>query len=123
MKFNSEVIVHAVKESKGEFEGRAFSSCTFHCEVDLKENGVGRSIGRVTRPFKLGDAGEFDKWEHLGAALPITATAVFEMEATRDDKTALKLISIVPKAMAPSVQRPAPVAPSAPMQQRPAVAP
>ena len=123
MKFNSEVIVHAVKESQGEFEGRAFSSCTFHCEVDLKENGAGRSIGCVTRPFKLPDAAEFDKWEHLAAALPITAAAVFEMQATRDDKSEMKLISIVPKAMAPSAQRPAPAAPVAPVQQRPAVAP
>lgn len=123
MKFTSEVIVHAVKESKGEYEGRSFSSCTFHCEVDLKENGVGRSIGRVTRPFKLGDAGEFDKWEHLGPSLPIAAAAVFEMEATRDDKTNLKLISIVPRSAAASPHRaPAPAA-AAPVQQRPAVAP
>lgn len=109
MQFTSEVIVHAVKESKGEFEGRAFSSCTFHAEVDLKENGAGRSIGRVTRPFKLGDASEFDKWEKLGPQLPIKAMAVFEMEATRDDKTALKLISITPTARVaqPNAQRPA----------------
>ena len=115
MKFQSEVIVHAVKESKGEFEGRSFSSCTFHCEVDLKENGVGRSIGRVTRPFKLGDASEFDKWEHLGASLPIKAEAVFEMEATKDDKTSLKLVAITPRAMAASPARPAPAA--APVQR------
>lgn len=61
MQVTSKVIVHAVKESVGVFEGKPFSSTTFHCEVDLKENGAGRSLGRVTRPFKLGDAKEFDK--------------------------------------------------------------
>jgi hypothetical protein len=96
MEFQSEVIVHAVKESAGEYEGRAFSSCTFHCEVDLKENGAGRSIGRVTRPFKLGDAKEFDKWAHLGGALPIKARATFTMEASRDDGSKLTLKAIVP---------------------------
>lgn len=120
MKFQSEVIVHAVKESQGTFEGKAFSSCTFHCEVDLKENGVGRSIGRVTRPFKLGDASEFDKWAHLGASLPVKAQAIFEMEATRDDKTSLRLISITPASMAASPARPAPVA--APVQRPAATA-
>lgn len=96
MRFNSEVIVHAVKESAGNFEGRDFSSCTFHCEVDLKENGAGRSIGRVTRPFKLGDAKEFDKWAHLGNSLPIKATATFEMAAGREDSAKLMLVEIRP---------------------------
>lgn len=98
MRFNSQVVVHAVKESVGEFEGRAFSSTTFHCEVDLKENGAGRSIGRVTRPFKLGDAKEFDKWAHLGQSLPIQADAVFEMSAAREDKSTLVLVEIRPVA-------------------------
>lgn len=96
MRMQTEVIVHAVKESKGEVEGRPFSSTTFHCEVDLKENSVGRSIGRVTRPFKLGDASEFDKWAHLGNSLPCKAQATFEMEASRDDGAKLTLVEIVP---------------------------
>lgn len=96
MQTKTEVIVHAVKESVGTFEGRAFSSCTFHCEVDLKENGAGRSIGRVTRPFKLGDATEFDKWAHLGASLPIKAEAIFNMEASREDGVKLTLVGIRP---------------------------
>lgn len=104
MQVKSEVIVHAVKESVGEFEGRAFSSCAFHCEVDLKENNAGRSIGRVTRPFKLGDAKEFDKWAHLGNALPIKANATFEMVAGREDGTSLKLVSIVPVTAGASVK-------------------
>lgn len=100
MNFSNEVIVHAVKESAGTYEGREFSSTTFHCEVDLKENGAGRSIGRVTRPFKLGDAGEFDKWAHLGNSLPIRAMADFEMAAAKDDGAKLTLISIRPIARA-----------------------
>ena len=63
MRIPMQVVVHGIKESVGEFEGKAFNSLTFHCEVDLKENGVGRSLGRVTRPFKLKDAAkDFDKW-------------------------------------------------------------
>lgn len=100
MQFNNQVIVHGIKESAGTFEGKPFSSTTFHCEVDLKENGAGRSLGRVTRPFKIGDAKEFDKWLHLGNSFPIKADAVFEMEATREDGTRLKLVSIVPVARA-----------------------
>jgi len=107
MKFNSEVIVHAVKESSGTYEGRDFSSCTFHCEVDLKENGAGRSIGRVTRPFKLGDAKEFDKWAHLGNSLPIKANAVFEMAAGREDSAKLTLVEIKPVERVAAAKAPA----------------
>lgn len=96
MKFQSEVIVHGIKESEGVVEGRAFSSTTFHCEVDLAENSAGRSIGRATRPFKLGDAKEFDKWAHLGAALPIKAVATFEMAAAAQDGTKMVLVDIRP---------------------------
>lgn len=96
MRFQSQVVVHAVKESVGEFEGKSFSSTTFHCEVDLKENSAGRSIGCVTRPFKLGDAKEFDKWAHLGNSLPVNAHAEFELDAQREDKTALRLVAIRP---------------------------
>ncbi len=95
----SRVVVHAVKESVGTFEGKPFSSCTFHCEVDLKENGAGRSIGSVTRPFKLGDAKEFDKWAHLANSLPIVAEATFEMEASREDGVKLTLVGIKPVEM------------------------
>jgi hypothetical protein len=105
MKTKAQVTVHAVKESTGVFEGKAFSSCTFHCEVDLKENGAGRSIGRVTRPFKLGDAAEFDKWAHLGNSLPVVAEAEFQMEAGKQDANGgggvkLTLVSIRPVEIA-----------------------
>lgn len=96
MLFTTAVVVHGIKESAGSYEGRDFSSCTFHCEVDLKENGAGRSLGRVTRPFKLGDAKEFDKWAHLGNSMPIKAEATFEMEAAREEGTRLVLKAIKP---------------------------
>lgn len=96
MKMKSSVVLHAVKESKGTIEGRDFSSTTFHLEVDLSDNGAGRSIGRVTRPFKLGDASEFDKWAHLGNSLPIQCEATFELEAAREDGAKLKLVELVP---------------------------
>lgn len=105
MRFPTEVIVHGIKESVGTIEGRAFSSTTFHCEVDLKENSAGRSLGRVTRPFKLGDAKEFDKWAHLGHSLPLKARAVFEISAAKEDKSELRLIEIVPiETRAPGTQ-------------------
>ncbi|ASI67958.1 hypothetical protein BA022_04815 [Diaphorobacter nitroreducens] len=100
MQFKSEVIVHGVKESKGSIEGRDFSSTTFHCEVDLAENSAGRSIGRATRPFKLGDAKEFDKWAHLGESLPLKAIATFEMAAAAQDGTKMVLVDIRPVDMA-----------------------
>jgi len=96
MQFKSEVIVHGVKESQGSIDGRAFSSTTFHCEVDLAENSAGRSIGRATRPFKLGDAKEFDKWAHLGQSLPLKAIATFEMSAAAQDGTKMVLVDIRP---------------------------
>ncbi|WP_406625078.1 hypothetical protein [Acidovorax sp. SDU_ACID1] len=96
MQFKSEVIVHGVKESQGSIDGRAFSSTTFHCEVDLAENSAGRSIGRATRPFKLGDAKEFDKWAHLGQSLPLKAIATFEMAAAAQDGTKMVLVDIRP---------------------------
>jgi len=98
MRLPSEVVVHAVKESVGNIEGRPFSSTTFHLETDLKENSAGRSIGRVTRPFKLGDHKEFDKWAHLGNSLPIRARAVFEVQAAREDGSKLVLVELVPVA-------------------------
>lgn len=101
MQMESEVLVHGIKESTGTFEGRAFSSTVFHCEVDMKENGAGRALGHVTRPFKLGDHKEFDKWAHLGATLnagPIRAKATFEIEASREDGTRMVLVGIRPIA-------------------------
>jgi hypothetical protein len=99
MRMESQVVVHGIKESSGTFEGRAFSSTTFHCEVDMKENGAGRALGRVTRPFKFGDAKEFDKWAHLGHSFPISAVATFDVDSARDDGVKLTLVAIRPVEM------------------------
>lgn len=103
MQFKSEVIIHGIKESKGSIDGREFSSTTFHCEVDLAENTAGRSLGRATRPFKLGDAKEFDKWAHLGAALPLKAIATFELSTAAQDGTKMVLVDIRPVEQAKKV--------------------
>lgn len=104
MKFTNKGICTAIKESKGEIEGKAFSSTTFHLNVDLAENGAGRSIGTVTRPFKFGDASEFDKWAHLAKGWPAGGILVecdFEVVAAADNKSTLTLLGIRP---APAAQ-------------------
>jgi hypothetical protein len=103
MKFKNTAICTAIKESKGEIEGKAFSSTTFHLNVDLAENSAGRSIGTVTRPFKFGDASEFDKWAHLSRSWPaggIQVECEFEVIAAADNKSTLTLLGIKPAATA-----------------------
>ncbi|MBW8723012.1 MAG: hypothetical protein JF626_14500 [Polaromonas sp.] len=74
MKMKSQAICTGIKESSGTFEEtkKAFSSTTFHLIVDVAENSAGRSIGSVSRPFKFGDATEFEKWAHLDKSWPAT---------------------------------------------------
>ena len=99
MKLNSQVICKAIKESEGEYEGRAFSSTTFHLLVDLPDNNAGRSIGEVTRPFKFGDAAEFDKWAHLKNSWPVAGLlcdCVFDVVAGSGNDSKLTLLSIKP---------------------------
>jgi hypothetical protein len=108
MKFKTLAICTGIKESKGDFEGKAFSSTTFHCIVDVAENGAGRSIGAVTRPFKFGDASEFEKWAHLSKSWPATGLPVeceFDMVAGSDNSTKLVLLGIKPNGV--SVKSPA----------------
>ena len=97
MELQAKGALMAVKESLGTFEGRAFSSTTFHIAVDLPDNGAGRSIGMVTRPFKFGDAKEFDKWAHLGEVLkkgPIPVLLDIEVSAGADKASVLTLKGI-----------------------------
>lgn len=99
MKFQNTVLCTGIKESKGEFEGKAFSSTTFHLNVDVAENSAGRSIGTVTRPFKHGDASEFEKWAHLSKSWPVgglPCIADFEVVAGADNKSNLVLLGIRP---------------------------
>lgn len=95
MQFKSAAVLTALKESQGTYKDVPFSSTTFHLEVDLPENGAGRSLGRVTRPFKFGDAKEFDKWAHFkNEDFPMNVEATFEIAAQKEDKTSLKLVGI-----------------------------
>lgn len=99
MKFKNLALLTGIKESKGEFEGKAFSSTTFHLSVDVAENGAGRSIGTVTRPFKFGDASEFEKWAHLDKSFPLGGMQVqceFEVVAGADNSSKLVLLGILP---------------------------
>jgi len=99
MKFSNTALCTGIKESKGEFEGKAFSSTTFHLIVDVAENGAGRSLGSVTRPFKFGDASEFDKWAHLSKSWPasgVPCACDFEVVAGADNSSKLVLLGIKP---------------------------
>lgn len=99
MKFTNTAICTGIKESKGDFEGKAFSSTTFHLIVDVAENGAGRSIGAVTRPFKFGDASEFEKWANAGKSWPLgglLCTCDFEVVAGAENSSKLVLLGIKP---------------------------
>lgn len=103
MKFSNTAICTGIKESKGEMEGKAFSSTTFHLIVDVAENGAGRSIGAVTRPFKYGDASEFEKWAHLSKSWPVgglPCACDFEVVAGADNTSKLVLLGIRPNTAA-----------------------
>lgn len=99
MKFTNVALCTGIKESKGEFEGKPFSSTTFHLNVDVAENGAGRSLGSVTRPFKFGDASEFEKWAHLGKSWPVGGLPCqcdFEVVAGAENSSKLVLLGIRP---------------------------
>jgi len=64
-------------------------------------------MGRATRPFKFGDAKEFDKWLHLENSLPIRAVATFEMAAASQEATKMMLVEIRPvQQVKPTVTSP-----------------
>lgn len=104
MKMNSTVLCTGIKESKGVFEEtkKAFSSTTFHLIVDVAENTAGRSIGAVSRPFKHGDATEFDKWAQLKNKWPtagLLVDVVFDLVAGADNTTKMTLMEIRPASV------------------------
>lgn len=101
MEFPAQAVVHAIKESLGNIDGKAFSSTTFHLEVDLPENSAGRSLGRVTRPFKFGDASEFDKWVTAGKALPLKVDVLFSLEAGSRSANGQETTKLTLKAIKP----------------------
>lgn len=99
MKFKTLAVLHGVKESKGEYEGRAFDSTQYHVTVDLQDNSSGRSIGVVTRPFKCGPAADFEKWAHLSKSWPLGGVPVeceFDVVAGPDNSSKLLLLGIRP---------------------------
>jgi hypothetical protein len=102
MKFQAPATIFGIKESAGTYEGRDFSSCTFHCTVDVKDNSSGRAIGSVTRPFKIKDASLFERWLPYADAFPVKALGEFELVPTKDDKTELILIAIKPVSPPPA---------------------
>jgi len=92
-------VLHGIKSSKGEYEGRPYDSTTFHLSVDMGQSSNGESIGTVTRPFKLGDSSEFSKWEHLKSAWPSTGILCdceFDVVAGSDNAVKLTLLAIRP---------------------------
>ena len=99
MKFQSNAVLHGIKSSKGEIEGRGFDSTTFHLSVDIASSQSGDSIGVVTRPFKFGDSTEFQKWAHLKDKWPlggILCDCEFDVVAGADNSVKLTLLGIKP---------------------------
>lgn len=103
MKMTSQAVLHGIKQSKGEYEGRPFDSTTYHLSVDIGQSSSGESIGVVTRPFKLGDSSEFAKWAHLKNKWPlggVLCDCEFDIVAGVDNSTKLSLLAIRPTATA-----------------------
>lgn len=101
MRFQAQGILTGIKSSKGDYEGRAFDSTTFHLAVDLPDSQSGESLGQVTRPFKLGSSAEFAKWKHLKKSWPaggVAVDCVFEMAAGAEQSSKLILVDIQPKS-------------------------
>lgn len=99
MKFQSNAVLHGIKSSKGDFEGRGFDSTTFHLSVDIADSNSGEAIGVVTRPFKLGTSEEFKKWQNLKNSWPATGLPVvceFDIVAGAEQASKLILLSIKP---------------------------
>jgi len=103
MKMTSKSVLYGIKQSKGDYEGRAFDSTTFHLSVDISQSSSGESIGVVTRPFKLGDSTEFQKWAHLKSSWPlggVMCDCEFDIVAGADNTTKLTLLAIKPATQA-----------------------
>lgn len=99
MKMQSRAVLHGIKSSKGDIEGRAYDSTTFHLSVDLGQSSNGESIGVVTRPFKFGTSEEFAKWAHLKSNWPlggVMCDCEFDVVAGADNSAKLTLLGIKP---------------------------
>lgn len=99
MKMQTQAVLHGIKSSKGEIEGRGYDSTTFHLSVDLGQSGNGESIGVVTRPFKFGTSEEFKHWAHLKNSWPlggVLCNCEFDVVAGADNSAKLTLLGIKP---------------------------
>lgn len=103
MKAPMQVMLFAVESSKGDFEGVGYDSTTFHVSVDMGKKSNGKTFGLVTRPFKMGDSTECDKWErfapHLNAGKGMLCNCEFEIVAARDG-VKMTLLAIEPVTQA-----------------------
>jgi hypothetical protein len=102
MKANMNAVLYGVESGKGDFEGVAYDSTTFHLSVDLGKKSNGKTVGVVSRPFKMGDSTEVDKWLHLGPAMPsgrVPVVCEFDVVATKDGSK-LVLLGITPATTA-----------------------
>jgi hypothetical protein len=105
MKMNNQAVLYGIKSSKGDFNGMAYDSTTFHLSVDIGESSNGESMGLVTRPFKCGTSEEYKKWAHLKAGFPvggIPCDCEFDVVAGSDQSVKLTLLSIKPTARKPA---------------------
>lgn len=106
MKAPMGAILFAVESSKGDFEGVGYDSTTFHLSVDLGKKSNGKTFGLVTRPFKLGDSSEIEKWAGLAALLNtgkgVPVDCEFDIVAARDG-VKLSLLAIKPATQAKAV--------------------
>lgn len=99
MRMSNKAVLHGIKTSKGDYEGRPFDSTTFHLAVDMGASASGESIGTVTRPFKFGKSDEFAKWAHLKNSWPvggIPCECEFDVVAGADNSVKLTLLAIKP---------------------------
>lgn len=99
MRMNNKAVLHGIKSSKGDFEGRGYDSTTFHLAVDMGQSSNGESIGAVTRPFKFGTSEEFQKWAHLKNSFPLgglMCDCEFDVVAGSDNSVKLTLLAIKP---------------------------
>lgn len=101
MRMSNKAVLHGIKCSKGEVEGRGFDSTTFFLAVDMGESSFGESMGVVTRPFKFGTSEEFQKWAHLKKAFPpggLLCECDFDVVAGTENGVKLTLLAIRPVA-------------------------
>lgn len=99
MRMKTQAVLHGIKSSKGDFEGRGYDSTTFHLAVDMGDSSNGESIGAVTRPFKFGKSDEFQKWAHLKGSWPlggVLCDCEIDVIAGSDNSTKLTLLAIQP---------------------------